>query len=139
MVRFLLILLVAISVDSAFAADKDISPIIKAAFCSQMVREIDMAAINIRAGKVSVQSTRTDMLAEKKEYSKRMELMKYVEEYEGKVKSDTAHLADLVSIYKAADCDMVDAMRHMYCPEHWSNDCRWVYGEIQEGNSGDSK
>lgn len=42
-----------------------------------------------------------------------------------------AHIVDIVSIYKAADCDMVDAMRHMYCPEGWSRDCRWVYGEVQ--------
>lgn len=129
--RFLPILFVLIAVPS-FAADRDISPLIKSAFCSNMVREIDTAATNIKADLDSLQNYRKEMVGEKKDYNSRMELMKYVEEYEGKAKKDTALLADLVSIYKAADCDIVDAMRHMYCPEGWSKDCRWVYGEVQK-------
>jgi hypothetical protein len=129
--RFLSILFVFLAVPS-FAADRDISPLVKSAFCSHMVLEIDTAATNLKGDQDSQQKYRKEMVGEKKNYAKRMELMKYVEEYEGKVKADTAQLADLVSIYKAADCDMVDAMRHMYCPEGWSRDCRWVYGEVQK-------
>lgn len=123
------ILIAIFSAVPAFASD--ISGLIHTTFCSDMVNKIDRAGIDIKMNEASwrdfLKQNRTE-----KDYSKKMELHKNIAEYEDKIKSDTAHLANLMTIYKATGCDMVEAMKHIYCPENWSKDCDWVYGKVSK-------
>ena len=99
------------------------------AFCSQKIYDIDTVASSIKGADMRYLDLLKDSIkaGKDKDYSKKVELDKYIKEYEDKIAAQTHLLADIVSIYHAAGCDMVEAMQHMYCPSGWSKDCEWVY------------
>ncbi len=105
--------------------------IVKTAFCSQKLEDIDEAAGDIKSSEFGRGSFLRDSVKahEEKNYSKVQELNKLIKEYDDEIAARTHLLADIVSIYHVSGCDMVEAMRHMYCPNGWSKGCEWVYGK----------
>jgi hypothetical protein len=106
---------------------------ITSAFCFQKLNDIDIVAYNIKSNELMLDHFRKDYLNDKeKNYSQIKELQADIKEYEDKIAAQTHLLADIVSIYHAAGCDMLEAMQRMYCPINWSKDCEWVYDKPEK-------
>jgi hypothetical protein len=91
--------------------------------CEHLLSDISIEQSNIFSNRKSI-AQNYKQFKTTKEPSRLIKLREISEEDSDDTKERYSTLANIVSIYKAIECDKKDLVKELGCPKDWSSNCR---------------